>query len=66
VPYMAGESPQGAEGRRAEADRILHILVEHFDSMTAKEFNFVDSIAEGEVSPKQLYWLRDIKDKYCA
>jgi hypothetical protein len=63
-PYMAGESTQGADGRRSEADRILQILADQLDEMSSVEREFVERIADGEVSPKQLYWLRDIKDKY--
>jgi hypothetical protein len=51
--------------RRAEADRIIKILAEFgHDGMTSKEYEFVGKIETGDVSPKQLLWLRDIKAKY--
>ena len=54
------------EERRAEADRILKML-EDVDALafTTKEDNFIGQMREdGPVSPKQLFWLRDIKAKY--
>lgn len=55
-----------ADDRRAEADRILDILrVICDDDYTPKEAAFIEDMARGgTVSPKQLFWLRDIKDKY--
>ena len=55
-----------AEDRRAEADRILDMLdVIPSDEMTVKEQEFMDYVYFGHaISPKQLFWLRDIKDKY--
>ena len=54
-----------ADDRRAEANRILKLLEGHDDRMTAKERAFVEDMDnDWDVSPKQLFWLRDIKNKY--
>lgn len=51
--------------RRAEADRICKIVEDETEQMTATELKFVEKMADGgPVSVKQLFWLRDIKDKY--
>jgi hypothetical protein len=61
---LANETGGSADDRRAEADRIL-IMLEHGPEMTQKEQKFTERMALGGfVSPKQLFWLRDIKDKY--
>ena len=53
------------EQRRTEADRLLKMLEGLEDSMTDKERRFVEDMQAGwDVSPKQLFWLRDIKEKY--
>jgi len=60
------------EARRDEALRILKIMEDNHmrGSMTDKEGGFVDDISERLtdltefISPKQLIWLREIKDKY--
>jgi hypothetical protein len=50
---------------RAEADRIIQMLDRAIiEGMTEREQEFLDDIDSGPVSPKQLFWLRDIKDKY--
>ena len=64
---LSRESGGSAEDRRTEADRILKMLDEQFsgDSFTVKEAHFIsEMLLGGEVSPKQLFWLRDIKEKY--
>jgi hypothetical protein len=55
--------------RRAEADRILTIITNSLAtrqfSFTEIEARFIGTMSHGEyVSVKQLFWLRDIKDKY--
>jgi hypothetical protein len=50
--------------RRAEADRILRMFVGRESEMTEREQQFIIDIDSGSVSPKQLFWLRDIKAKY--
>jgi len=77
--YKATEdsSTQTPEERIAEAQRILFEirLVDHLLGMEPREFKFVRKMQEslsrtsiqGQfVSIKQLWWLRDLKDKYCV
>jgi hypothetical protein len=64
---LANDTGGNADDRRSEADRIIQILSENieFDSMKANEQEFVGNMQEGgPVSPKQIFWLRDIKEKY--
>ena len=49
--------------RIEEAGRIVEMLASHMDELTDKERSFVEGI-ESSCSVKQLFWLRDIKDKY--
>lgn len=54
-----------ADERREEAERIIGMFTENeYDQMTEKEINFIQGIEGLSVSVKQLFWLRDIKDKY--
>lgn len=57
-----------ADERREEAERIVVMLINNttdLGELTPTERNFIISIADGgSVSVKQLFWLRDIKDKY--
>ena len=51
--------------RRAEADRLTVIIGEFEDRLTPNELAFVKKQRDGfPVSVKQLFWLRDIRDKY--
>ena len=62
---LANDTGGTAEDRRAEADRILKILTDPCDLYTEVEAKFIDDMERGgPVSAKQLFWLRDIKDKY--
>ena len=63
---LANDTGGSPEDRRSEADRILKIL-EDVDAVqfTTKEDKFIGQMRDDvPVSPKQLFWLRDIKDKY--
>lgn len=52
-----------ADERRAEADKLADIIDK--DSLTETEFKFLEYVWDGgPISVKQLFWLRDIKDKY--
>lgn len=55
-----------ADERRAEADRICAIVADDTERMTFTERQFIERIGDGRasVSVKQLFWLRDIKDRY--
>lgn len=68
---LANDTGGSPDDRRSEADRILKLLEDEcFDALavtafTTKEDTFIGQMREGgPVSPKQLFWLRDIKDKY--
>jgi hypothetical protein len=51
--------------RVAEKDRIVSRLTEIQDEMTPKEREFATKMESSNVvSVKQLFWLRDINDKY--
>jgi len=51
--------------RVAEAQRITSRLANCEEDMTPKEREFVSQMdSAGYVSVKQLFWLRDISDKY--
>lgn len=56
-----------ADERRVEADKLCEIIISNSDedNRTKVENDFIFKIADGgPVSVKQLFWLRDIKDKY--
>lgn len=63
---LSDDSGGTAEDRRAEAWRILEILREFkaLGKLTEIERAFVNKTAQGfPVSPKQIFWLREIKDR---
>jgi hypothetical protein len=63
---LANDTGGSADDRRAEADRIIQILSEtvEFEALAPNEQKFIGQIQNGEaVSTKQLFWLRDIKDR---
>lgn len=67
---LTNETGGTAEERRAEADRILKIMVENdldVGGCSPTETRFLEQMFDDQtqaISPKQLFWLRDIKDKY--
>lgn len=59
------DSGSTAEQRVAEAHVICKMLEDALGGMENREMNFVESMADcAACSPKQLFWLRDIKEKY--
>lgn len=59
------ETGGSADDARAEADRILQMLEGFELRMSEREACFVDDCRDGRhITPKMLFWLRDIKDKY--
>lgn len=48
--------------RVEEAMRLIDILMTRYDQLSEKEQTFIESIGH-TVSVKQLFWLRDIKDR---
>jgi hypothetical protein len=62
---LANDSGGDADSRVNEARKIVTILADCCESMTPKEASFVESMDECTAcSVKQLFWLRDIKEKY--
>jgi hypothetical protein len=63
-------STQTNEERADEARKIIEMgLADHLERMTPKERDFVERIAHDSadvlfVSVKQLWWLRDLKERY--
>lgn len=54
-----------ADERRTEADRLTVILGQVQDKLTEAELSFVKKCRDGfPISVKQLFWLRDINNKY--
>jgi hypothetical protein len=55
-----------ADERRAEANRICSMLSDDTERMLSNERDFVERVGDNHapVSVKQLFWLRDIKDRY--
>jgi hypothetical protein len=57
-----------AEARRDEATRIAKMIKGSVDvsKLQLREIHFVNEMDDGRrpVSTKQLFWLRDLKDKY--
>jgi hypothetical protein len=55
-----------ADERRAEADRIVKRLADETERMNPNEAKFIEQVGDGfsPVSVKQLFWLRDLNDKY--
>jgi hypothetical protein len=54
-----------ADERREEANRLVNMINDEVsDQLTEKEAGFLAQMEDGPVSVKQLFWLRDIKDKY--
>lgn len=70
------ESGQTPKERAAEARVILfeHKLLDHCELMLDHEAEFVRNIAQllddeneqyaADISPKRLFWLRDLREKY--
>ena len=67
---LANDTGGNADDRRSEADRILKIIVDNdldFGEFSPREAKFLEQMLDDQqqpISPKQIFWLRDIKDKY--
>jgi hypothetical protein len=65
VGRLFQDSGSTADERRTEADRLLTMLEGYEVQMEPKELRFIEDVNDGRaVTPKMLFWLRDIKDKY--
>jgi hypothetical protein len=66
---LTTESGSDSSARRAEADRILKMIDESLDFISLasdKELRFTNDVRDGRlITTKMLFWLRDIKTKYC-
>jgi hypothetical protein len=66
MPYHSlSECTLTAAERLEEAGRIVNMIESQasaYDKLTAKEQNFIESL-KSSCSVKQLFWLRDIKDR---
>jgi hypothetical protein len=63
---LTNDTGQTPERRREEANDLCRMLGDSLDGMTDKERDFMESITDSQwCSPKQLFWLRDLRDKYC-
>ena len=61
---LANDTGGSPDDRRSEADRILKLLEDECFDALAVQLQVYQMREGGPVSPKQLFWLRDIKDKY--
>lgn len=64
---LGQETGGDQDSREVEARSILKMLAEFYAQLNAKELQFVEGREDRDCrgcSGKQLFWLRDIKDKY--
>jgi hypothetical protein len=62
---LGQESGGDNDSRVTEAQALLKIIADVQGQLTLKEANFVEQMDNCTTcSTKQLFWLRDIKDKY--
>lgn len=66
---LTQDSGSDSVARRAEADKLLRMIDAEQDFIvlaTNKELQFVQDCHDGrEITTKMLFYLRDIKDKFC-
>lgn len=63
--YLSESTLNDAE-RREEANRIVKMIENHVENAEDRERGFLMKMADesSTVSVKQLFWLRDLKEKY--
>ena len=62
---LANDTGGDLNSRVSEAHLICRMVEEFTGDMTEKESEFIEQMVDCDYcSPKQLFWLRDIKDKY--
>lgn len=62
---LTNDSGGDLRSRCEEAWKICRMLEEFTDQMTDKEKGFIEQMTDCDIcSPKQIFYLRDIKDKY--
>jgi hypothetical protein len=61
---LTSETGSDADNRRSEANRILEMLKGRDEELAPNEQKFFENLRKGyPVTAKQLFWLRDIKDR---
>jgi len=66
--HSLSDSGMTPEERRQEANVIIAIFndCDALGRLSRNEYEFVEKMAKGfPVSTSQLFWLRDLKSKYC-
>ena len=71
---LQGETGQSKEEDVREAQQLLDLVADEVEAMSSKEQGFVEDMSDrfdryGEqtfISPRQLFWLRAIRDKACG
>jgi hypothetical protein len=62
---LYNETGGDLSSRIEEVRKILSLLVPHLGELSQKEAKFVKEMNSARmISPKQLFWLRDLLDKY--
>jgi hypothetical protein len=67
-----GQSTLSDDERRSEAVHLLNELINNVEGMQSHECRFVEEqfckkdYTSFYISPKQLFWLRDLFQKYCV
>ena len=54
-----------SEERRDEADQLLKQIDERERELSRKDSVVLEWNDGREITPRMLYWLRDIRDRYC-
>lgn len=66
---LTTESGSDSPARRAEADKLLKMIDACPDFITLasqRELNFTNEVRDNRpITAKMLFYLRDIKDRYC-
>ena len=71
---LQGETGQSKEEDVREAQQLLDLVTDEVEAMSSKERGFIEDMSDrfdqyGEqtfISPRQLFWLRAIRDKVCG
>ena len=68
-----GQSTLSDDERRTEAEKLVKELFDHLEEMSYRERDFIsrffgqfDAGIQPYVSPKQLFWMRDLYGRYCV
>jgi hypothetical protein len=62
---LANDSGSDDSRRREEAAQLVSLLSDHLEELSPRQRSFVEEMGEGgPVSPKQLFYLRDLAEKF--